>query len=490
VGTSQGDSIVATQRQPVSAFEQLPPQNIDAERCVLGAMMLNNEVVGSAFEILRDEAGDVFYHDPHRHIYAAMLTLYKHGTPIDMMTLLEQLNRKGTLEKAGGPAYLADISGAVPTAANIEHYANIVLDNAILRKLIESCTAIAGKAYKTPEKVSDLLDEAETAIFKIAEKRQLTPIHKVSDLLEATIKHIEFIIKSRSGITGIPTGFSDLDEMTSGFQKSDMVVIAARPSVGKTAFALNIASNAALRNDKNVLLFSLEMSKEQLVLRLICMEGNINSRRLRTGFLAQNEFPKLTEAADKLSRASIYIDDTPGIGMLDLRSKARRHALQHGLDMVIIDYLQLMSPPSTARRENRQVEIAEISRGIKGIARELDIPVIALSQLSREAEKDDLGQPKLSHLRESGAIEQDADVVIMLARPPKSEQEENRDLINVSLAKQRNGPTGEFKLMFDRNLQRFKNLTDGDRGPNNIHHFQPPPDIEERYAEDDDDIPF
>ncbi|MEX2015984.1 MAG: replicative DNA helicase, partial [Candidatus Hydrogenedentales bacterium] len=439
----------------------MPPHSLDAERSVLGAMLLNPDAVGIAIEVLREKPADVFYSGTHQHVYGAMLQLFRNNTPVDAVTLFEQLKRDGHLDEAGGPAYIADLSGAVPTSANVEYYARIVLDAAILRRLISACSRLAGEAYSQPDDVSKLLDLAEAEIFSIAEKRQLNPIYHVEDLLEDSIHRIEEIIKSRTGITGIATGFARLDEMTSGFQRSDMVVLAARPSVGKTAFVLNLAANAAIHSQKRVLLFSLEMAKEQLVQRLLCMEGAIDSRRLRTGFLAKEEFPKLQKAAGKLAGAAIYIDDTPNISVLDLRSKARRHAAVHGVDLIVIDYLQLMG--GSRRSESRQVEIAEISRSIKGIARELSVPVVALSQLSREAEKDDTGTPKLSHLRESGAIEQDADVVLMLSRPPVHEREENPDLIHVTLAKQRNGPTGDFKLLFERNLQRFRNYEEAGR---------------------------
>ena len=483
---------MATQRNPQPVFDRVPPQNLDAERSVLGAMLLNPDAIGTAIEILRDKPYETFYAEAHQHIYSGILELYRTNTPVDAVTLKEQLVRDGTLDPSGGLAYVAELSGAVPTSANIEHYAKIVLDTSILRRLIASCTFISGEAYEVPPDVDALLDRAEAEVFSIAEKRQLNPIWKVSELLEESINRIETLIKSKSGITGIASGFRKLDDLTSGFQDSDMIVLAARPSVGKTAFALNIASHAAIENNKSVLLFSLEMAKEQLVQRLLCMQGQINSSRLRTGFLAQSEFPKLTRAADRLSRVPLFIDDTPNITVLELRSKARRHAAQHGLDMIIVDYLQLMS--SAGRSENRQVEISEISRSIKGLARELRVPVIALSQLSREAERDDTGMPKLSHLRESGAIEQDADVVMMLSRPPAHDQESSPDMLILNIAKQRNGPTGKIELLFDRNIQRFKNLVEGGRvesqGSSPEQGPPPPPDIEERYEEYEDDTPF
>lgn len=477
---------MAIQRDREPDFDRMPPQNLDAERSVLGAILLNPEAVGTAIEVLRDDPSTVFYSESHQYLYQAVLALYRANAPVDAVTIMEQLNRDGHLEEAGGAAYIADLSGAVPTSANVEYYAKIVLDAAILRRLISAFSRLAGEAYDVPPDVNELLDRAEAEIFSIAEKRQLVPIYKVSELLEDSINRIEELIKSRTGITGLATGVPKLDEMTSGFQPSDMIVLAARPSVGKTAFALSIAAHAAIANGRSVLLFSLEMSKEQLVQRLLCMEGQINSQRLRTGFLAQAEFPKLTRAADKLSRAPLYIDDTPNIGVLDIRSKSRRHMAQHGLDLIVVDYLQLMSGRS--RAESRQVEIAEISRSIKGVARELRVPVMALSQLSREAEKDDSGQPKLSHLRESGAIEQDADVVLMLSRPPAHDREEASDLINLTIAKQRNGPTGKIELMFDRNIQQFKSLAGGARPEGPPPDYDPSEMVEEH--DDEEDVPF
>ncbi len=487
---------MATQRKAPPSFDRMPPQNIDAERSVLGAMLLNSEAVGTGIEVLRENASDIFYSEKHQHIYAAIVSLYRNNTPIDGVTLVEQLTRDGQLDTVGGPSYIADLAGAVPTSANVEYYAKIVLDSAVLRRVIAACTRLAGEAYALPGDVNTLLDEAEQAIFSISETRQLNPIHKVVDLIPDAIDRIESIIKSHTGYTGLPSGYHRLDEMLSGFQASDMVILAARPSVGKTAFALNVASNAAIREKKSVLIFSLEMAKEQLVQRLLCMEGRINSKRLRTGFLAKSEFPKLQEAAGKLNAAPIYIDDTPNISILELRSKARRHAAQYGVDLLVIDYLQLMRAPG--RTESRQTEIAEISRSVKGIARELRVPVIALSQLSREAEKDDTGAPKLSHLRESGAIEQDADVVIMLSRPPafkragddEEEDPSHEKLIHVNIAKQRNGPTGKIDLFFDRNIQLFQDPAQ----PSDAPSYAPPGSVAPPYESDEvyeeDDTPF
>jgi replicative DNA helicase len=472
-------------------FDRMPPQNIDAERCVLGAMMINPEAVGIAIELLQGEAHDLFYVEANQHIYSAMVDLFRKNRPIDEVTLLEQLTQDNLLEAVGGATALSDLTGIVPTSANVASYAEIVRDAAVLRRIITTCTSIVAEAYTSQGEVNELLNKVEEQVFSIAQTRQVNPIQRVSELLESSINKIEELISSHSGITGLATGFNRLDSMLSGFQPSDMIVLAARPSVGKTAFALNVAANAAVNNDKAVLLFSLEMSKEQLVQRLICMEGRINSQRLRTGFLAQTEFPKLTKAADKLSRAPIYIDDTPGISILDLRAKARRHAAQHSLDLVVIDYMQLMSGGS-ARVDSRQMEISNISRAIKGLARELNVPVVALSQLSREAEKDDTGTPKLSHLRESGAIEQDADVVMMLSRPAAHEAEGNENLIRLVIAKQRNGPTGKADMLFDRNIQRFADMDmRHEEGPPPGADHNPPEDDAMHILEDEeDDIPF
>ena len=470
-----------------SRYERVPPQSIEAERSVLGAMLLNADALGAALEILHESPQEVFYVDAHQHIYEAMVSLFRRNVPVDSVTLVEQLNRDGALEKVGGASYVAELTDAVPTSANVDYYARIVLDSAICRRLITACNRLATEAYSVEGEVSELLDRAEQEIFSIAEKRQLHPIHSVGDLIDQSIEQIEAIIKAHKGITGLPTGITKLDEMLSGLQPSDMIILAARPSVGKTAFALNVAAHAAVKEEKSVLLFSLEMSKEQLVQRLLCMEGQINSVRLRTGFLAQSEFPKLQRAADKLSRAPIYIDDTPGIGVLDIRSKARRHMAMQSLDLIIIDYLQLMR--GAGRFENRQTEISEISRSIKGIARELRIPVMALSQLSREAEKDESGVPKLSHLRESGAIEQDADVVLMLSRPPAHESEGQENLIRLAVAKQRNGPTGKVDMLFDANIQQFRNLLDRDAGAAPDEPYDPAEDAHAVF-DDDDDTPF
>ncbi|NIA14745.1 MAG: replicative DNA helicase [Nitrospiraceae bacterium] len=431
-------------------------------------MLLNREAVGIAIEVLGEDPADMFYVEAHRFIYAAAVGLYRRNAPVDELTLFQQLAADGHANDFGGASYLAELTGSVPTSANVEYYAKFVLDTAILRKLIQSCSQIVGAAYEHLGEAGELLDNAESAIFSIAQSREVNPIAKVGELITDAVERIQALIDSHTGISGLPTGYDRLDKMLSGLQPSDMVVLAARPSIGKTALALNIARHAAIDNGKGVLMFSLEMSKEQLTQRLLCMEGRINSAWLREGFQARDSMEKVTAAAGRVYPAPIYIDDTANVTMLEIRSKARRLIAQHDVSLIIIDYLQLMSGSSGSRRaENRQVEISEISRGIKVLARELHVPVLALSQLSREAERDDKGVPKLSHLRESGSIEQDADVVLMLYKPPahrrQSEGDEPGDenLIKLSIAKQRNGPTGTIDLLFLRDMQRFENPVEG-----------------------------
>ncbi len=476
---------MAAQREPKPVFDRVPPQNIEAERSVLGAMLLNPDAVGAALEVLHENAAEVFYVEAHQQIYNAMIELFRKNTPVDEITLLQQLMTEGHLETAGGASYIAELLGAVPTSANINYYAKIVLDAAIRRKLISHCTQIAGTAYEGEGEVEELLDRAESSIFSVAQTRQTNPIYHVRTLVSTAVENIEKLYKSHAGITGLPTGFSELDKILAGLQPSDMVVLAARPSVGKTALALNFAQHAALHENKGVLMFSLEMAREQLTQRLLCMVGSIDSKKLREGFLSGQELRKLPAAADRLYQAPIFIDDTPNISMLEMRSKARRHMAQHDVSLVIIDYLQLMG--GSRRAENRQVEISDISRSIKTLARELRVPIVALSQLSREAEKDDTGIPKLSHLRESGSIEQDADVVLMLWRPPAHKRGGDEDApfddpqIKLSIAKHRNGPTGVIDLLFFKNTQQFQTVAKGGERSGVTIDEAPP---------EDDDTPF
>ena len=471
-----------TQQEPKPVFDRVPPQSVDAERAVLGAILLNPDAVGSALEVFRDAGEDAFYVAAHQQIYSAVLMLFHKNVPVDPVTLFEQLSSEGHLESAGGAAYISELMGAVPTSANVVYYSQIVLDAAIRRRLISSCTTIAGTAYEGEGEVDELLDHAEAAIFAISQTRQSNPIFKVGDLVQDGVDQIMRLIREHTGVQGLPTGFADLDKILSGLQPSDMVVLAARPSVGKTALALNIARHVGVDNGQGVLVFSLEMAKEQLTQRLLCMEGRIDSTRLRSGFLAGNEMAKVQPAAGRLYGAPIFIDETPNINVLELRSKARRHMAQHETKLIIIDYMQLMSSGMTRRVESRQVEMSEISRGIKGLARELHVPVMALSQLSREAEKDDTGRPKLSHLRESGSIEQDADVVMILWRPPETKLQQHDNRIKLIVAKHRNGPTGTIDLAFLKDFQRFEIVE-------RAAHEEGPIG-EEDFAGDGEDVPF
>ncbi|MCK5863478.1 MAG: replicative DNA helicase [Candidatus Hydrogenedentes bacterium] len=480
---------------PANLYDRMPPQDTDAERAVLGAMLMRTEAIGTAVEILHHDEQDVFFIPAHQIIYDVIISLFNENKPLDRVVLIDEITRRDALEKIGGESYLAELVNVVPTSANVEYYAKIVLEKSLRRRLIDSCARITVDAYQGKDVVEELLDGAEKQIFALNEQRQTNRIYAVSELLEEGVDRIEKQIKSGDSITGLRTSFKEMDLKLSGLQPADMIVLAARPSVGKTAFALNIAANAATRDGKCVLLFSLEMAKEQLVQRLLCLVGGVDSDRLRNGFLADAEFVKVQEAAGKLNNAKIYIDESAGLTPLELRSKARRQSSLDKIDLVIIDYMQLMH--TSGRNENRQTEMSEISRAIKGLARELHVPVMTLSQLSREAEKDDKGTPKLSHLRESGAIEQDADVVIILSRPPAADRENRDNVIIANIAKQRNGPTGRFEMLFQANKQRFRDFDSSSvdecvpESPKNvvpINNFDPIYD--EPYEEDDEDIPF
>ncbi|MGI6139445.1 MAG: replicative DNA helicase [Candidatus Hydrogenedentales bacterium] len=475
-------------------YDRMPPQDVDAERAVLGAILVRPQSVGEALEVLRGNLHDLFYIPAHQVIFDGIVAIFSANKAIDRVTLMDEIGSNKALESVGNESYLSELIGAVPISANIEYYSEIVLEKALRRKLIDLCAFISRETYEDDGEVADLLDSAEKEIFALNEQRQTNRVFPISELLEDGVKRIEQQIKSGSGITGLATYYTELDRKLSGLQRSDMIILAARPSVGKTAFALNIAANVALEG-KSVLLFSLEMAKEQLVQRLLCMVGGVDSNRLRNGFLADREFPNVQKAAAKLTKAKIFIDESAGLTPLELRSKARRQASQAPLDLIIIDYMQLMH--ASGRIENRQNEISLISRSIKALARELSVPIVTLSQLSREAEKDDRGMPKLAHLRESGAIEQDADVVLILSRPPAIEREERENVILVNIAKQRNGPVGHFELIFERNTQRFKDLA-----PASLERQVPPqvayqaerqaeryaPVMPEPYSEEEEDL--
>ena len=436
--------------------QRVPPQSIDAEMSVLGAMLIKKEAITQAQELLK---ADDFYREAHRLVYDAMLELAGNGEPVDLVTLTEALRKKEILEKIGGISFLTQLANYTPTAANIVYHAKIVKEKSELRHLIDAATEIASAAYEATDEVTDIMDDAEKKILAIAGSQSTGGFEPIKDIVINAIDHVESIYESKGGLTGIGTGFKDLDAMTSGLQKSDLVLVAARPSMGKTAFTLNIATYAAMHGS-TVAFFSLEMSKEQLVQRMLCSEGGIDSQRLRTGKLDDQEWQQLINTADKISKAKLFIDDTAGISVMELRSKARRLKAEHGLDLIVIDYLQLMQGRSKGGDNSRQQEISEISRSLKALARELDVPVVALSQLSRSVESRTVKKPMLSDLRESGSLEQDADIVMFLYREDYYDQEtEKKNITEVMISKHRNGPIGSIELFFQKEFTKFRDLS-------------------------------
>ncbi|EMT45716.1 MULTISPECIES: replicative DNA helicase [Anoxybacillus] len=435
--------------------DRLPPQNIEAEQAVLGAILLEPSALTTASEILIPED---FYRAAHQKIFRTMLQLSDRGEPVDLVTVTSELADANALEEVGGVSYLTELANAVPTAANVQYYAKIVEEKSILRRLIRTATSIAQDGYTREDEVEDVLNEAERKILEVSQRKNTTGFQNIKDVLVQAYDNIEMLHNRKGEITGIPTGFIELDRMTAGFQRSDFIIVAARPSVGKTAFALNIAQNVATRTGENVAIFSLEMGAQQLVMRMLCAEGNINAQNLRTGKLTPEDWGKLTMAMGSLSNAGIFIDDTPNIRVSEIRAKCRRLKQEQGLGMVLIDYLQLIQG-SGRNRENRQQEVSEISRSLKALARELDVPVIALSQLSRSVEQRQDKRPMMSDLRESGSIEQDADIVAFLYRDDYYDKEsENKNIIEIIIAKQRNGPVGTVQLAFVKEYNKFVNL--------------------------------
>ncbi len=437
-------------------IERLPPQSLEAEQSVLGAILIDRDTVVEVADFLRPED---FYRQAHATIYRAMLELYERREPVDIVTVAETLERSEDLEAIGGRAYLSSLSSQTPTAVHAAQYARIVERKAILRNLIGAAGRIAGIGYEDPAEIQDAVDRAESELFQVSNRRVTAGFTRLDTLLHAAYDRLDYLHAHRGEISGIRTGFTDLDALTTGLQKSDLVVLAARPSVGKTSFALNMAEHAAVRDKRHVGIFSLEMSKEQLVLRLLSSVANIDSQRLRNGFLEEMDFARIAPAMNALSEAPIYIDDTPSISTMELRTKARRLQAEAGLDLVIVDYLQLMQAVTVTRDANRVQEVSEISRGLKALARELSVPVVALSQLSRQPEMRESKEPRLSDLRESGAIEQDADLVLFLWREKERAGEEtdqsDGEVIHLKLAKHRNGPTGELDLWFKKRQTRF-----------------------------------
>ena len=440
-----------------ATLDRLPPQNIEAEQSVLGAMLLEKMAISKVAEILQAED---FYKDIHKTIFTAMMELNQKNEAVDLITLVEILKKNNKLDEVGGLSYISFLANAVPTAANIEHHARIVAEKGVLRQLINAATQIAANGYNANDNLEDIVDQAEKSILEISTRHAGGDFTPIKAILIDAFTRITKLQETGAAITGVPTGFKDLDTMTAGLQPSDLILIAARPSMGKTALVLNIAQHAAIREKKSVAFFSLEMSKEQLVQRMLCCEAPVDSQKLRIGSLEQNDWSNLINAADKLNAAHIYIDDTPGITVMQMRSKARRLKAEHGLDLLIIDYLQLMQGGTGSNRsENRQQEISEISRSLKALARELSIPVIALSQLSRSVESRQVKRPMLSDLRESGSLEQDADIVAFLYREDYYDKEtENKDITEIIVAKHRNGPVDTVNLLFQKHFTRFVNI--------------------------------
>ncbi|HEX9880212.1 MAG TPA: replicative DNA helicase [Candidatus Binatia bacterium] len=441
-------------------LRRVPPQNLEAESSILGGILLDNEAIDRVLEILTPEA---FYREAHRKVFRAMLELSERSEPVDVITLGDYLKAKGELEAVGGSAFLVSLANAVPTAANIAHYARIVREKAILRHLITAATGIATRGLEDRGNVDEFLDEAEKAIFDISEKRIKTSFVMLGDMMKDSIKLVEKLYERKEMVTGVPTGYKDLDKLTAGLQPSDLIVVAGRPSMGKTALSLNIAANAALTSGLGVAIFSLEMAKEQLGLRMLCSEARVDHSKVRSGYLAEREFPALVIAAGKLAEAPVYIDDTPAISVLELRAKSRRLVRDRDkkIGLIVVDYLQLMRGMNPT--QNREQEISEISRSLKALAKELAVPVIAVSQLNRRVEERSDKRPMMADLRESGAIEQDADVIAFIYRDEVyNKNSADRGKAEIIVAKQRNGPTDTIRLAFFNEFTRFEDLSDRD----------------------------
>jgi len=443
---------------------KLPPQNIEAEQSVLGGVLIENSSLNRVLEILTHED---FYRDSHQRIFQALVDLSEKNEPADLITLTDKLKTNNLLDNAGGPSYLASLIDMVPTAANIEYYARIVKEKATLRRLIDAATQIITQSYSDSGDLDALLDEAEQAIFSISEHKVKPSYYHMKDMVKESFKTIEKLFEKKELITGVPSGFKDLDRMTAGFQNSDVIIVAGRPSMGKTALCLDIARYASMEAGFPVAIFSLEMSKEQLALRMLCSEAEVDAQRLRTGFLRESDWPKLTLAAGNLADAPIFIDDSAAISALELRAKARRLKAEHNLGVIIVDYLQLMR--GRAKAERREQEISEISRSLKALSKELSIPVIAISQLSRRTEERPRQRPQLADLRESGAIEQDADVILFVYREELYREDPSIEgVAEIIIGKQRNGPTGTVKLAFRKQFTTF-----GDHYPGEAPHTSP-----------------
>lgn len=435
------------------SLDKVPPQNIEAEMAVLGSVLLDEEAIHDVVELV-DEVN--FYKESHRKIFLSILNLFNSNKPIDLLTLTDELKKIGALEEIGGASYLTSLVNAVPSAANVRNYARIVKEKSVLRLLINKSTQIITDSYQTDTNVGELLDRAEKTIFEIADKRIEGSFVPMKELVNDAIERIDKLYQNKSQVTGLPSGFVDFDRRTAGFQPSDLIIIAGRPSMGKSAFALCVAHHLGVVEKKPIAFFSLEMSKEQLVQRLLCLHARVDAHSVRTGFLSVSDWPKITAAAGKLSEATIFIDDTAAASALELRAKARRLKAQYNIKMIVVDYLQLMRG-SGRSIESRQQEISEISRSLKSLARELDVAVVAISQLSRAVESRQDHKPQLSDLRESGAIEQDADLVVFLFREEYyNPTDSNKGLADVIISKQRNGPVGTVKLTFLKEYTKFE----------------------------------
>ncbi|NNF04238.1 MAG: replicative DNA helicase [Rhodothermales bacterium] len=444
---------------------RIPPQAVQVEQSVLGAMLMEAEAIPQAIEILPEDA---FYSAKHRKIYRCILSLFDKGNPVDLITVSEELKRNDQLEEIGGSYYLTELTASVASAANVEYHSRIIAEKSLLRKMIETMTSLVGQAYDPSADAFELMDEAEGEIFRISDSQLRRAASSMGDVLKDTLARLESIHGREGGITGVPSGFTRLDQMTGGWQPSDLIIIAARPSMGKTALSLAIARNAALHPEHptGVAIFSLEMSSQQLAQRLLTSEARVDAQAARTGRLSDEDWPRLARAAGKLSDASIFIDDTPGLTVLELRAKCRRLKAEHDIGLVVVDYLQLMRGTGLGKQANREQEIAHISRSLKGLAKEMNVPVIALSQLSRAVEsRGGDKRPQLSDLRESGSIEQDADVVAFIYRAERygitvdENGNSTEGIAEVIVGKQRNGPIGDVTLAFVHQHARFENLT-------------------------------
>jgi replicative DNA helicase len=448
-----------TENSPI----KLPPQFVEGERAILGGLLIDNDALPKVVSIL---SADDFYREAHRNIYNCIIKLFNRNEPVDWITLTAALKESGLLESVGGTAFLAELVDAVPSAANIQHYTKVVKDKAVLRQLISASTEISTRCYEDHASIDEFLDQSEQIIFSVGETRIQTGFVAAHDLMKGAFETIESLYERKENITGVASGFKDLDHLTAGFQNSDLIIVAGRPSMGKTSFALNVALNAAIDSGVPTGVFSLEMSKEQIALRILCSKAKVNLKSLRTGFLTTEDWGRLTLAVGNISDAPLYVDDTPAITTLDIRAKARRLKKEKNLSLIVVDYLQLMR--SAMRSDSREKEISDISRSLKALAKELNVPVIALSQLNRKVEDRPNKRPQLADLRESGAIEQDADVIIFIYRDEvynKSEDNPKKGEAEIIIGKQRNGPIGMVTAMFDAQYSTFRPYTSREEPP-------------------------